>query len=214
MKSLTSIDEILHNQAEIRSTAQAFFDENTAFPLNIGGLHGSLFSLFTAEVCRSNHVKAVQAAQYSASSKSSPSYKVFSADLIIVVPTEADARDIAGDFAAVYDEAEVHIFPDWGTVPYRPAARGSVTFGKRAGVLSKLLSKKSSVQFHETPRIFIFTQRAFMSPLPSPEYLKTLSFKLNKGDKLDTTNIAQKLAAMGYTNIVEFGGILGLYPCS
>ncbi|BDC93540.1 transcription-repair coupling factor [Treponema bryantii] len=201
MKSLTSIDEILHNQSEIRNTAQAFFDENTSFPLNIEGLHGSLFSLFTAEVCRSNHVKALQAAQYSASSKSSPSYKVFSSDLIIVVPTEADARDIAGDFAAIYEEAEVHIFPDWGTVPYRPAARGSVTFGKRAGVLSKLLSKKSSIQFHETPRIFIFTQRAFMSPLPSPEYLQKLSFKLNKGDKLDTTNIAQKLAAMGYTRV-------------
>ena len=112
MKSLTSIDEILHNQSEIRTTAQAFFDENTSFPLNIEGLHGSLFSLFTAEVCRSNHVKALQAAQYSASSKSSPSYKVFSSDLIIVVPTEADARDIAGDFAAIYEEAEVHIFPD------------------------------------------------------------------------------------------------------
>ena len=143
----------------------------------------------------------MQAAQYSASSKSAPSYKVFSSDLIIVVPTEADARDIAGDFAAIYDEAEVHIFPDWGTVPYRPAARGSVTFGKRAGVLSKLLSKKDTVQFHDTPRIFIFTQRAFMSPLPSPEYLQKLSFKLNKGDKLDTTNIAQKLAAMGYTRV-------------
>ena len=201
MKSLTSIDEILHNQAEIRNTAQAFFDENTAFPLNIEGLHGSLFSLFTAEVCRSNHVKAVQSAQYSASSKSAPSYKVFSSDLIIVVPTETDARDIAGDFAAIFDEAEVHIFPDWGTVPYRPAARGSITFGKRAGVLSKLLSKKDTVHFHDIPRIFIFTQRAFMSPLPSPQYLQTLSFKLNKGDKLDTTNIAQRLAAMGYTRV-------------
>ena len=201
MKSLTSIDEILHNQPEIRNTAQAFFDENTTFPLNIEGLHGSLFSLFTAEVCRSNHVKAVQAAQYSSSSKSAPSYKVFSADLIIVVPTETDARDIAGDFAAIFEEAEVHIFPDWGTVPYRPAARGSITFGKRAGVLSKLLSKKDTIHFNETPRIFIFTQRAFMSPLPSPEYLQTLSFKLNKGDKLDTTNIAQKLAAMGYTRV-------------
>ena len=201
MKSLTSIDEILHNQEEFRNTAQAFFDENTSFPLNIEGLHGSLFSLFTAEVCRSNHVKAVQAAQYSASSKSSPSYKVFSSDLIIVVPTEADARDIAGDFSAIFEEAEVHIFPDWGTVPYRPAARGSLTFGKRAGVLSKLLSKKDTIHFKENPRIFIFTQRAFMSPLPSPQYLQTLSFKLNKGDKLDTTNIAQKLAAMGYTRV-------------
>ena len=145
MKSLTSIDEILHNQAEIRNTAQAFFAENTTFPLNIEGLHGSLFSLFTAEVCRSNHVKAIQAAQYASSSKSAPAYKIFSSDLIIVVPTEADARDIAGDFSAIFDEAEVHIFPDWGTVPYRPAARGSITFGKRAGVLSKLLSKKDTV---------------------------------------------------------------------
>ena len=201
MKSLTSIDEILHNQSEIRSSTLAFFDENTSFPLNIEGLHGSLFAYFTAEVCRSNHIKAVQAAQYSASSKSAPSYKVFSSDLIIVVPTEADALSIAGDFNAVYEEAEIHIFPDWGTVPYRPAARGSITFGKRAGVLSKLLSKKDTVHFNETPRIFIFTQRAFMSPLPSPEYLQKLSFKLNKGDKLDTTNIAQKLAAMGYTRV-------------
>ncbi len=201
MKSLTSINEILHNQSEIRDTAAAFFNDNSKFPLNIEGLHGSLFSYFAAEVCRSNHLKAVQAAQYSNSSKNAPKYTVFSSDLIIVVPTEADARDIAEDFSSVFDEAEVLIFPDWGTVPYRPAARGSVTFGKRAGVLSKLLSKKNIISFNETPRIFIFTQRAFMSPLPAPEYLSKLSFKLNKGDKFDTTSIAQKLSSMGYTRV-------------
>ena len=201
MKSLTSIDEILHKQSEIRDTVTAFFDDKSTFPLNIEGLHGSLFSYFTAEVCRSNHLKAVQAVQYSASSKSAPQYKVFSSDLIIVVPTEADARDIAEDFSSIFEEAEIFIFPDWGTVPYRPAARGSLTFGKRAGVLSKLLSKKDVITFKETPRIFLFTQRAFMSPMPAPDYLKKLSFKLNKGDKLDTTNIAQKLAAMGYIRV-------------
>ena len=201
MKSLTSIDEILHNQSEIRETAAAFFDEKTNFPLNIEGLHGSLFSYFAAEVCRSNHLKAVQAAQYSSSSKSAPQYKIFSSDLLIVVPTEADALDIAGDFKAIYTDAELYIFPDWGTVPYRPAARGSVTFGKRAGVLSKLISKNQTITFNAKPRIFIFTQRAFMSPLPKPEYLQSLSFKLNKGDKFDTTNIAQKLSVMGYTRV-------------
>lgn len=201
MKSLTSINEILHNQSEIRDTAAAFFNDNSKFPLNIEGLHGSLFSYFAAEVCRSNHLKAVQAAQYSNSNKNAPKYTVFSSDLIIVVPTEADARDIAEDFSSVFGEAEVFIFPDWGTVPYRPAARGSVTFGKRAGVLSKLLSKKNTISFNETPRIFIFTQRAFMSPLPAPEYLSKLSFKLNKGDKFDTTSIAQKLSSMGYTRV-------------
>lgn len=201
MKSLTSIDEILHNHSEIRDTSAAFFDENTNFPLNIEGLHGSLFTYFTAEVCRSNHLKALQAEQYSNSSKKTPQYKIYSSDLIIVVPTETDARDIAEDFSAIFDDAEVHVFPDWGTVPYRPAARGSVTFGKRAGVLSKLLSKKQTLTFNEKPRIFIFTQRAFMSPLPEPEYLKSLSFKLNKGNKIDTTNIAQKLSIMGYTRV-------------
>ena len=201
MKSLTSIDEILHNHSEIRDTSAAFFDENTNFPLNIEGLHGSLFTYFTAEVCRSNHLKALQAEQYSNSSKKTPQYKIYSSDLIIVVPTETDARDIAEDFSAIFGDAEVHVFPDWGTVPYRPAARGSVTFGKRAGVLSKLLSKKQTITFNEKPRIFIFTQRAFMSPLPEPEYLKSLSFKLNKGNKIDTTNIAQKLSIMGYTRV-------------
>ncbi len=201
MKSLTSIDEILHNHSEIRDTSAAFFDENTNFPLNIEGLHGSLFTYFTAEVCRSNHLKALQAEQYSNSSKKTPQYKIYSSDLIIVVPTETDARDIAEDFSAIFGDAEVHVFPDWGTVPYRPAARGSVTFGKRAGVLSKLLSKKQTLTFNEKPRIFIFTQRAFMSPLPEPEYLKSLSFKLNKGNKIDTTNIAQRLSIMGYTRV-------------
>ncbi len=201
MKSLTSIDEILHNHSEIRDTSAAFFDENTNFPLNIEGLHGSLFTYFTAEVCRSNHLKALQTEQYSNSSKKTPQYKIYSSDLIIVVPTETDARDIAEDFSAIFGDAEVHVFPDWGTVPYRPAARGSVTFGKRAGVLSKLLSKKQTITFNEKPRIFIFTQRAFMSPLPEPEYLKSLSFKLNKGNKIDTTNIAQKLSIMGYTRV-------------
>ena len=152
MKSLTSIDEILHNQSEIRETAQAFFDENSKFPLHIEGLHGSLFSYFAAEVCRSNHIKAVHSAQYSATSKSSPAYNVFSSDLIIVVPTEADARDIAEDFSAIFEEAEVYIFPDWGTVPYRPVARGSLTFGKRAGVLSMLLNKTQAVRFNSGPR--------------------------------------------------------------
>ena len=201
MKSLTSIDEILHNHSEIRDTSAAFFDENTNFPLNIEGLHGSLFTYFTAEVCRSNHLKALQSEQYSNSSKKTPQYKIYSSDLIIVVPTETDARDIAEDFSAIFGDAEVHVFPDWGTVPYRPAARGSVTFGKRAGVLSELLSKKQTITFNEKPRIFIFTQRAFMSPFPEPEYLKSLSFKLNKGNKIDTTNIAQKLSIMGYTRV-------------
>ncbi len=123
----------------------------------------------------------------------------------------------------IFPEAQVFVFPSWGTVPYRPVAKGSIVFGKRAGVLSSLLSNEEKITFQTKPRIFIFTQRSFMSPLPSPSYLKNLSFRLKKGDTLNTTNIAAKLTKLGYSKVPkvnvkgEFslrGEVLDIYlPC-
>lgn len=201
MKSLTSINEIIHKWNEITTIAQTPFEKNAKFPLNIEGVHGSLFSFLTSEICKASHFKSLQASQYSASSKSSPDYALFSSDILIVVPTEADAQDLSNDLNTIYPEANVFVFPNWGTVPYRPAAKGSVTFGKRSGVLSNLLQKENKITFNGKPRIFIFTQRSFMSPLPDPDYLKQFTFKLKKGDSLDTTKISEKLSNFGYTRV-------------
>ena len=201
MKSLTSISEILHNWPEIKDSTSKLFDSTTTFPAQISGIQGSLFTFYTSEICKQNHFKALQATQYSASSKSAPEYTLFSSDLFIVTPTESEAQEIFNDFSTIFPEAEVYLFPTWGTLPYRPATKGSVTFGKRAGVLSKILSKQNTINFKDNPRVFILTQRTFISKLPNPAYLKSLSFKLFKGDKLETTSIAEKLSKIGYTRV-------------
>lgn len=175
--------------------------DDSLFPLSFSGIQGCLFSYFISEVCKQNHLISLQSAQYSSSSKSSPSYKILSSDLILVVPTEHEADALANDLQTVYPEAEVFIFPGWGMLPYRAAAKGSVVFGKRAGVLSALVQRNEKITFEGKARIFIFTQRSFLSPLPPPDYLRGLSFKLNKGDRLDTANIAERLASLGYLRV-------------
>ena len=84
--------------------------------------------------------------------------------------------------------------------PYRPAARGSVVFGQRAGFLSKLLEQETFTT-NLNPRIFIITQRSFMSPLPPPDYTSKFAFTLKKKDSIDTVKIAQKLTQIGYTRV-------------
>ena len=201
MKSLTSINEILHNWPQIKDSTSSFFDSNTKFPLHISGIQGSLFTFFTSEICKQNHFKAIQSRQYSASSKSSPQYALYSSDIFIIAPTESEALEIYNDFLTLYPEAQVYLFPSWGNVPYRPATKGSITFGKRAGVLSKILDRTNTINFHDKPRVFILTQRIFLSKLPDPQYLQSLSFKLRKGNSLDTSKIAEKLNKLGYTRV-------------
>jgi len=201
MKSLTSINELLNKWPDLCQIVNSIFDSETTFPVNIEGIHGSLFSYFTSAVCNAGHVRSVQAQQYGSSSKSSQAYKFFSSDLVIVVPTETDAQELQNDFNTIFPEAEVFSFPNWGTVPYRPVAKGSIVFGKRAGVLSTLLAKEQTLTYKGKPRIFLFTQRSFMSPLPDPQYLKSLSFRLKKGDSFDTTKIADKLIHLGYNRV-------------
>ena len=177
MKSLTSINELLHNLQEIKSSISNIFDLNSNFPIHIEGTQGSLFSFFVSEICRQNHLQTLQATQYGFSSKKTPQYNNFSQDLFIVVPQESDVQDLVTDFQSVYSDAQIYVFPTWGTVPYRTVAKGSVTFGKRAGVLSKILDNENKITFNDNTRIFIFTQKTFLQPLPPPDYIKSLKKK-------------------------------------
>ena len=201
MKSLTSINELLHNLQEIKSSVTNIFNINAEFPLHIEGIQGSFFSFFVSEICKQNHLQTLQAAQYSSSSRKTPQYNSFSQDLFIVVPQESDVQDLVTDFQSVYTNAQLFVFPSWGTVPYRPAAKGSVTFGKRSGVLSKILDDDNKITFNENTRIFIFTQRTFLQTLPPPDYIKSKVFSLKKGDSFNTTKIAQKIVELGYIRV-------------
>ena len=201
MKSLSSsVNNFLHNWKDFSAAADKITSSEVQFPLQISGTHGSLFTYFLSELSTTAKFKTLQAIQYSNSSKKSGEYKSFSQDYLIVVPGEFEMNNLTQDIKTIFPEAQVFLFPSWGTIPYRPAAPGSLVFGQRAGFLSKLLEKQTFTT-NISPRIFIITQRSFMSALPPPEYTRGFSFSLKKGDLIDTVKIAQKLTEIGYIRV-------------
>ncbi|MDR1858009.1 MAG: transcription-repair coupling factor, partial [Treponema sp.] len=108
-----------------------------------------------------------------------------------VVPQEADAADLALDLAS--SSVPCLQFPWWGAVPYRELAPLSAVFGERVKVLGDLVLGKGG--------IVIIPQRAFLTPLPPPDYVKSLLVSLKPGGKIDTTGLAAQLVSYGYTRV-------------
>jgi transcription-repair coupling factor (superfamily II helicase) len=108
---------------------------------------------------------------------------------VAVVPGESEAAQLERDLeTAGIPTARL---PWWGTMPYREMAPLSAVFGERMGVLGNLVSGVSSV--------VIASERAFLTPLPPPEYIKSLLITLKVGGVIDTTALAKTLVAYGYT---------------
>ncbi|MCR4735695.1 MAG: transcription-repair coupling factor, partial [Treponema sp.] len=198
MKSLTSK---INNWPELKNILVQITDKNQKFPAQIAGLHGSLSAFFLQNLCKSLNYKNLQYLQYNNSSKSGEVYNQFSSDIFIVVPGDYEAEMLSNDLAVTMPESEVYILPSWNTIPYRPSPKGSVVFGKRAGVLSLMTENNILYSVKNKNRIFIINQRIFMSPLPPPDYLHSFIIKLHKKDKIDTSQIAKKLSELGYMRV-------------
>jgi transcription-repair coupling factor (superfamily II helicase) len=67
----------------------------------------------------------------------------------------------------------------------------SAVFGERSRVLSALAQGE--------PGIYILPERTFLTPLPPPDYLKSLLFTLETGGVIDTMALASTLVKYGYT---------------
>ncbi|MDR0878337.1 MAG: transcription-repair coupling factor [Treponema sp.] len=144
------------------------------FPLEIEGAEGALGALLIASLYKGLGQTA------------SPQAGTF----LVVVPSETDAADLALDFAAAGIQAE--IFPWWGAAPYREMAPLSAVFGERTRVLGALANKI-------TAGIIIIPERAFLTPLPPADYVRSLLLPLNVGGVINTTALAETLVSYGYT---------------
>lgn len=182
------------------------------FPAEIEGLHGTAASFFIADFLEKSRNSALASMQYASTGRHKGAggenfgIGADSLDAVVVVPTEKDALDIQQDFeTALGKSVEIYILPWWGIVPYRTSAVGSVVFGRRAGVLSKMAMQARSLNLETKPRIFIVTQRSLQTPVPSPEYLRSLVFSLYKTEQIDSVKIAEKLSQIGYTRVPKVG---------
>ena len=202
MKSLSSsLKDLIHSWPQMQTAVHLVTDGNKAFPKIIKGMQGSSFSFFLNELEKTVYYTNLQAIQYNNAKRyTEEKLDTFSNDLVIIVPGELEARNLYNDLITILDNTEIYIFPAFSNIPYRAAAPGSVVFGKRAGVLAKILNK-TNLTTTKSFRIFIFTQRSFITPVPAPDSLKNVSLRLNKKDIFDTTKISQKLIQMGYIRV-------------
>ncbi|MCQ2591640.1 MAG: transcription-repair coupling factor [Treponema sp.] len=216
MKKLSSIKDLLHNWPDFKSsiaqiTENASKKNGDMFPIEVNGIHGCFSAFFLNELKENIYFKNLQTLQYNNTSRyTEKQSQLISPDFVFVVPTDFEANNLYSDISAINPDAEIYVFPSWGTIPYRPTAKGSVVFGKRAAFLSKLCQDKNANEYININagqkkevhnKIFIMPQRAFISKFPNPDYIKSLSFSLEKGDSIDTTSIAQKLSQMGYLRV-------------
>jgi transcription-repair coupling factor (superfamily II helicase) len=109
----------------------------------------------------------------------------------VLVPQESDALDLALDLAAA--EVPCLQFPWWGAAPYKELPPLSAVFGERARVLSGLALGGAG--------IVIIPERAFLTPLPPPAYVKSLLVSLKPGGTIHTAALAETLVSYGYTRV-------------
>jgi transcription-repair coupling factor (superfamily II helicase) len=118
-------------------------------------------------------------------------YRELKGRFLAVVSSELEAAQLARDLETTGTPAAV--FPWWGTMPYRDMAPLSAVFGERVGLLTALAAGQQG--------IVIAPQRAFLAPLPPPDYLRSLIITLKPGGAIDTMALAEKLASYGYTRV-------------
>ncbi|MBQ0003612.1 MAG: transcription-repair coupling factor [Treponema sp.] len=171
------------------------------YPVEIEGSHGSFNGIIINSLINSTKNKYISQIQYLSSQKNVKDEKPVSLDILIVVPTDKDEQTVLSDLNAFSDSFEIISLPWWGAVPYRACSVGSAVFLKRAGALSKLAFHDERKIKDKKPRIFIMNERAFLTPVPPPEYIRKNTFELCRGQNLDTIEIAEKLSKAGFVRV-------------
>ncbi|MBQ2313476.1 MAG: transcription-repair coupling factor [Treponema sp.] len=188
-----SLVPLLKSWKELHGTAVACADGDTGFPAEISGLKGSLPGFFVAQFLERRRLDAIHEEQYGRAHGQPQE------DCLIIVPSQKEADECETDLNTILgDSADVLKLPWWGMLPYRPAAKGSSVFGERAGVLAKLASPAAK---SAKPRIFVITQRALLTPVPPPSYVRSQLCKIRKGQSFDSTKLAATLAGYGYIRV-------------
>ena len=180
---------------EMDSAAQGICDKKILLPAQVEGLCGALPSFFAAQLIAKKISQKIIATQYSSGEDLARSL-----DFLAIVPSEKDVLEISQDLKSAIPEARIFQMPWWGTIPYRAMGKGSAVFGERAAFLAKLSQAENSFA-NKTPRIFIASQRAFLSPLPSPESVARLAIKLKKVQRVETEELSARLSQIGYTRV-------------
>jgi transcription-repair coupling factor (superfamily II helicase) len=131
---------------------------------------------------------------------------------LIVLPSEQEAAALAQDLS-LFSQREALLFPGWGTLPYRGGHPLPSVFGERARLLSRLLAGDEL--------LVVASLKTFLSLLPDPDHLRSLTLSVNLNDRLDHFQLARTLQEYGYLRVPRVslkgevalrGEVIDIYP--
>ncbi|MFA7107729.1 MAG: transcription-repair coupling factor [Sphaerochaetaceae bacterium] len=134
--------------------------------------------------------------------------------IFAICPTEESAKSLYNDSKIFFDENVTIFLPTSGRVLYSDQNGNSNEF-ERIEALSQILKADSGVVFTSL--------RAFITKLPAPDSVKTLTLTLRVGDDFDSTRISNRLVLGKYyrTNYTSMekdfsvkGEVLDIFPPS
>jgi len=185
--SLASLRAEISRSSAVKETLRALKEEK--FPIEIDAAEGALPGLLVSFIA--SHTGR---------------------NIIAVVPSDTEAALLERDLetARASPSTCIEVFPWWGGLPYRDMPQFSAVFGERMGVLADLAQTRTKPESRSRKKpetlsgqniIVIAPERAFLTPLPPPEYIEQLLVALEIGGMIDTTSLAETLVNYGYTRV-------------
>lgn len=117
----------------------------------------------------------------------------FGSNICIVVPTEKEIDELRADLDIA--GLQIQIIPWWGNMAYRPVQESAPVFAERAEALIRVCNGNIP------NTVTVMTQRAFLTPVPPPEYLKSLTCTISTGAEINVDKIVEFLIQWGYTRV-------------
>lgn len=111
---------------------------------------------------------------------------------LVVTPSDAEAEAFASDCLACGVESVV--VPWWKIAAYRPVEPRSAVFGQRSAALAAMLDDRG-------PPVIVASQRAVMTPVPPRTWFARGLSRVGRGDTIDATALADRLAGYGYLRV-------------
>lgn len=111
--------------------------------------------------------------------------------LMVVTPTEQEARQLVADLSLMTEDA--YAFPWWDKVPYNGAKVQVHTARER---LHHLVQMVKGHRF-----ILVVGLRAFLSPVPPPELIRSTLIPVTLGDELNPERMQERLVRYGYLKV-------------
>ncbi|QIK84191.1 transcription-repair coupling factor [Sanguibacter sp. HDW7] len=140
--------------------------------------------------------------------------------LVVVTATGREAEETAAALSSYLPADDVAVLPAWETLPHERLSPRADTVANRLGVMRRLAHPAAERGVDGPVRVLVVPVRSLLQPVVAG--LGDLEpVQLRAGDRVDLTDVAQRLADAAYTRVDmverrgEFavrGGILDVFP--